>query len=125
MTAVDATGKVSVSAAEEIPARERLINLAIDVFLFAFSLLMILPLVFLVSNAFKTPQELLARPPTLIPAEPTGGGVRAALADTPLARWVVSSLTCAVLSTLSFVSASATSRRGVGVCVPRQWGARR
>ncbi|MCT8990362.1 carbohydrate ABC transporter permease [Chelativorans sp. SCAU2101] len=109
MTAVDATGKVSVSAAEEIPARERLINLAIDVFLFAFSLLMILPLVFLVSNAFKTPQELLAWPPTIIPAEPTVENFRAVLADTPLARWIFNSLTFAVLSTLSIVATSAIS----------------
>src|SRR5690606_17428327 len=93
--------------AEEIPARERLINLAIDVFLFAFSLLMILPLVVLVSNAFKTPQELLAWPPTIIPAEPTVENFRAVLADTPLARWIFNSLTFAVLSTLSIVATSA------------------
>src|SRR5690606_16813067 len=66
MTAVSATNEASIAAKGQVSARERLTNLAIDVFLFAFSLLMILPLVFLVSNAFKTPQELLAWPPTII-----------------------------------------------------------
>jgi multiple sugar transport system permease protein len=40
--------------------KARAINIAIDVVLTAVCLLMILPLVFLVSNAFKTPQEMLA-----------------------------------------------------------------
>jgi len=109
MTAVDATGQVNVSAEERIPAREKLLNLAIDVFLFAFSLMMILPLVFLVSNAFKTPQELLAWPPTVIPSDPTVENFRAVLADTPLARWIFNSLAFAVLSTLSIVATSAIS----------------
>ena len=37
----------------------RLTNIAIDAFLIAFSLSMLLPLVFLIANAFKTPQEIL------------------------------------------------------------------
>ncbi|WP_309083933.1 carbohydrate ABC transporter permease [Chelativorans sp.] len=109
MTAVSATEHVSVSAAEKIPTRERLVNLAIDIFLFAFSILMILPLVFLVSNAFKSPQELLAWPPTVIPTDPTVENFRAVLADTPLARWIFNSLAFAVLSTLSIVATSAIS----------------
>src|SRR6185369_9839698 len=44
-----------------------LTNIAIDAFLIAFSLAMLLPLVFLVGNAFKTPQELLLWPPTVVP----------------------------------------------------------
>ena len=52
------------------PPRTRAVNIAIDVLLFVFCLLMILPLVFLVSNAFKTPQEILAWPPTIIPQKP-------------------------------------------------------
>jgi len=35
-------------------------NIVIDAFLIAFSLVMLLPLVFLVGNAFKTPQEILS-----------------------------------------------------------------
>ncbi|WEX12002.1 carbohydrate ABC transporter permease [Chelativorans sp. AA-79] len=90
-------------------ARGRLVNLAIDIFLFAFSLLMLLPLVFLVSNAFKTPQELLVWPPTVIPADPTVENFRAVLADTPLARWIFNSLAFAVLSMIAIVATSAIS----------------
>ena len=32
---------------------------------------MLLPLVFLVANAFKTPQEILLWPPTIVPHDPT------------------------------------------------------
>ena len=40
--------------------KKRAVDRLIDVVLFAFSILMILPLIFLVSNAFKTPAEMLA-----------------------------------------------------------------
>ena len=46
----------------------RLTNFVIDAFLIAFGLVMLLPLVFLVANAFKTPQEILLWPPTIVPA---------------------------------------------------------
>ena len=49
------------------PARPRLVDLAIDAVLLIFSALMWLPLVFLIANAFKTPQELLQWPPTIVP----------------------------------------------------------
>ena len=39
--------------------KKRMSNFGIDVVLFTFGLLMILPLVLLVANAFKTPQEML------------------------------------------------------------------
>jgi len=89
------------------PLRDRLVDRGIDVFLFAFGLLMILPLVFLVANAFKTPQELLRWPPTIIPANPTFANVQAVLADTPLLRWVFNSLVFAVSSSIAILATSA------------------
>ena len=89
------------------PRRERLLNASIDAFLLAVSLLMILPLVFLVSNAFKTPQEMLAWPPTVVPDAPTLANFKAVLSDTPLLRWIANSLVFAVLSTVSILATSA------------------
>ena len=63
---------------------------------------MILPLVFLVANAFKTPQEMLRWPPTIIPANPTldnfGRAGRHAAAALDLQQSAVR-----VLSTLSIL----------------------
>lgn len=87
--------------------KERVINIAIDVVLTAVCLLMILPLVFLVSNAFKTPQEMLAWPPTVIPDDPTVANFRAVLADTPLLRWIGNSILFSVLSTVCILATSA------------------
>jgi multiple sugar transport system permease protein len=109
MTTVSATTGTSAEAGERTRSSATFVNLAIDLFLFAFSLLMILPLVFLVSNAFKAPQELLAWPPTVIPSDPTVENFRSVLSDTPLARWIFNSLAFAVLSTLAIVATSAIS----------------
>ena len=86
--------------------KRRAIDFAIDVVLFVFGLAMILPLVFLVANAFKTPQEMLAWPPTVIPSDPTLANFRSVLADTPLLRWIGNSLLFAVLSTLAILTTS-------------------
>lgn len=91
------------------PLRERLSDLAIDAVLLAFSLLMLLPLVFLVANAFKTPQELLAWPPTILPSAPTLDNMRAVLADTPLLRWIGNSLIFALLSSAAIVVTSSVA----------------
>lgn len=88
-------------------ARRKLIDLAIDIFLFVFSFLMILPLVFLVSNAFKTPQEMVAWPPRVIPSDPTLENFHSVLADTPLLRWIFNSLAFAGLSMVAIVVTSA------------------
>jgi multiple sugar transport system permease protein len=82
-------------------------NIAIDAFLIAFSLLMLLPLVFLVGNAFKTPQEILLWPPTVIPHAPTLENFTAVLSETPLLRWIGNSFLFAILSTLSIMATSA------------------
>lgn len=87
--------------------RRRRNDLLIDVILFGFGLLMLLPLVMLVANAFKTPQEMLAWPPTLIPRDPTLENLRSVLGDTPLLRWIGNSLAFAIGSMLAIVATSA------------------
>ena len=87
--------------------RQIVIERLIDIVLLVFGCLMLLPLVFLVSNGFKTPQEILAWPPTIIPASPTLANFPAVLADTPLLRWIGNSLLFAVLSSLSILATSA------------------
>jgi multiple sugar transport system permease protein len=87
----------------------RLTNLAIDAFLIAFSLAMLLPLVLLVGNAFKTPQEILQWPPTLVPRHPTLENFTAVLNDTPLLVWIWNSFAFAGLSTASIMTTSAIS----------------
>lgn len=86
--------------------RRIIVDRGIDVVLLVFSLLMLLPLVFLVSNGFKTPQEMLAWPPTIIPANPTIDNFAAVLQDTPLLRWIFNSILFAVLSTLAILATS-------------------
>jgi len=87
--------------------KKRLTNLAIDIFLFVVSILMLLPLVFLVANAFKTPAEMLAWPPTIIPNDPTLSNFKAVLGETPLLRWIGNSIAFAVMSTIAIVATSA------------------
>lgn len=79
----------------------------IDLVLLAFSILMILPLIFLVSNAFKTPAEMLAWPPTVIPANPTLDNFAAVLGQTPLLQWIANSLLFAGASTVAILATSA------------------
>jgi len=87
--------------------KKRAMDRLIDVVLLAFSILMILPLVFLVSNAFKTPAEMLAWPPTVIPANPTLDNFKSVLGETPLLRWIGNSLLFAGLSTVAILATSA------------------
>lgn len=103
-----------MSAGIEKSAREvgdrtlkaRATNLGIDLFLGLFGLLMILPLVLLIANAFKTPEELLSWPPTVIPAQPTLANIEAVLADTPLLRWIFNSFSFALLSAAAILITS-------------------
>ncbi len=89
--------------------RGRLATLGIDILLMTISLLMLLPLLFLVGNAFKTPQEMLVWPPTVIPQDPTIENFTAVLRETPLLRWIWNSLAFAVLSTIAIVTTSAVA----------------
>ncbi|MGU3575570.1 carbohydrate ABC transporter permease [Brucellaceae bacterium C25G] len=87
--------------------KKRNISLSIDVLLFVISISMLLPLIFLVANAFKTPQEMLSWPPTIIPADPTLDHFKSVLSDTPLLRWIMNSILFACLSTICIVATSA------------------
>lgn len=92
---------------EEIRSRKDwLIERGIDVVLIAFSLLMILPLLFLIGNAFKTPADIIAWPPTIWPRQATLENFRAVVADTPLMRWFANSIVFALFSTASIVATS-------------------
>lgn len=86
--------------------KQKAINFGIDAFLISVGLLMILPLVFLVANAFKTPQEMLRWPPSIIPSDPTFANIRTVLADTPLLRWIFNSFVFALLSSISILATS-------------------
>ena len=89
------------------PKRTSLTDRAIDVVLVLFGLFMILPLLLLIANAFKTPAEMLAWPPTLVPNDPTLANFTAVLTDTPLLRWIFNSLAFALLSALAISITSA------------------
>jgi multiple sugar transport system permease protein len=105
MTLADRTLNPSVSGASR-RTRIRMAGIAIDTVLLLFSLAMILPLVLLISNAFKTPQELLSWPPSIVPDQPTLENFRSVLTQTPLLRWFLNSISFALLSTLSIVATS-------------------
>ncbi len=96
---------IRASVAAKRP-RDALVDRLIDVVLVAFCCLMLLPIAFLVANAFKTQQELLQWPPTVVPANPTMENVRSVLGETPLLRWVANSLVFAILSTIAIVATS-------------------
>lgn len=97
---------MSADADRQAP-RATLPDRALDVGLTVFSVAMLLPLVFLVSNAFKTPAEIIAWPPTLIPSAPTLDNFRAALSETPLLRWIFNSIVFALASTAAILTTSA------------------
>ena len=101
-----AKSRADVVGDPPLPPRTRAVNTAIDVLLFAFCLLMILPLVFLVSNAFKTPQEILAWPPTIIPQKPIIDNFVSVVTSTPLLRWIGNSVLFASLSTVAILTTS-------------------
>jgi multiple sugar transport system permease protein len=63
--------------------------------------------VFLVSNAFKTPEEIVAWPPRIIPTDPTLENFRSVLADTPLPMWIFNSVAFSTLSMVAIVMTSA------------------
>lgn len=90
-------------------SRARWAGLSIDAVLSLVSIAMVLPLVFLVSNAFKTPQELLRWPPSVVPSDPTLDNVASVLRETPLLRWIGNTLLFAVLSSTCIVATSAVA----------------
>ncbi len=86
--------------------QRKAMDLSIDIGLFLFGLLMLAPLLMLVANAFKTPAEMVAWPPTFIPANPTLDNFRSVLGETPLLLWIWNSLSFAILSTIAIVLTS-------------------
>ena len=114
-----------MNAPPQQPSKARLkqaaVDRSIDLVLLLFSGMMLLPLLFLVGNAFKTPQELLQWPPTIIPRDFTLDNMRSVLRDTPLPRWMLNSLVFATLSTVSIVATSALTGYVLGKF--RFWGA--
>lgn len=87
-------------------SKRKAMDLSIDIGLFLFGLLMLAPLLMLVANAFKTPAEMVAWPPTFIPKDPTLDNFRSVLGETPLLLWIWNSLSFAILSTIAIVLTS-------------------
>lgn len=87
-------------------SQRKAMDLSIDIGLCLFGLLMLAPLLMLVANAFKTPAEMVAWPPTFIPADPTLDNFRSVLGETPLLLWIWNSLSFAILSTIAIVLTS-------------------
>lgn len=98
--------EMELAAGARLRRKRGLVNLGIDAFLLLFGLFMILPLILLVANAFKTPQEMLSWPPSIIPANPTLANFEAVLGDTPLLRWIFNSFAFAMLSALAILCTS-------------------
>ena len=103
----DLAAPVDARPDKPAPKRTSLTDRAIDAVLILFGLFMILPLLLLIANAFKTPAEMLAWPPTLVPNDPTLDNFTAVLTDTPLLRWIFNSLAFALLSALAISVTSA------------------
>ncbi|MHC8509067.1 MAG: carbohydrate ABC transporter permease [Rhodospirillales bacterium] len=89
--------------------KRRLSDGAVNGFLLLFGALMLLPLFLLIANAFKTPQEMVAWPPTLIPNNPTLSNFRAVLGETPLMQWMWNSFVFATLSSIAILTTSAVA----------------
>ncbi|MFJ6321460.1 MULTISPECIES: carbohydrate ABC transporter permease [unclassified Rhizobium] len=97
---------MSTTPSKKSGERYSLSKFAIDCVLTVFGILMILPLIMLTANAFKTPAELLAWPPRLIPQSPTLDNFSSVLSDTPLLTWMGNSLAFAAISTMAIVLTS-------------------
>jgi len=87
-------------------AKERRQNFLIDIIMMTVCVLLLLPLVMLVANGFKTPQEILVWPPTLVPNDPTMENFYRVFSETPLFKWIFNSLSFALLSMVAIVITS-------------------
>ena len=81
-------------------------NLLLDMMLFVICALLLLPLLLLIANGFKTPQEILVWPPTILPKDPTLENFQRVFSETPLFRWIFNSLSFALLSMIAIVITS-------------------
>ena len=95
-------------------ARARRTNFMLDIALFVICILLLTPLILLIANGFKTPQEMLVWPPTLLPKDPTLQNFQKVFTETPLLRWMFNSFAFAILSTIAIVSTSALAGYIIG-----------
>ncbi len=95
-------------------ARVRRTNFMLDIALFIICILLLTPLILLIANGFKTPQEMLVWPPTLFPKDPTLQNFQKVFTETPLLRWMLNSFAFAILSTIAIVSTSALAGYIIG-----------
>ena len=95
-------------------ARIRRTNFMLDIGLFVICILLLTPLILLIANGFKTPQEMLVWPPTLFPKDPTLQNFQKVFTETPLLRWMFNSFAFAILSTIAIVSTSALAGYIIG-----------
>ena len=95
-------------------ARVRRTNFMLDIALFIICILLLTPLILLIANGFKTPQEMLVWPPTLFPQDPTLQNFQKVFTETPLLRWMFNSFAFAILSTIAIVSTSALAGYIIG-----------
>ena len=89
-------------------------NFILDMVLFLICILLLTPLILLIANGFKTPQEMLVWPPTLFPKDPTLQNFQKVFTETPLLRWMFNSFAFAILSTIAIVSTSALAGYIIG-----------
>jgi len=95
-------------------ARVRRTNFMLDILLFVICILLLTPLILLIANGFKTPQEMLVWPPTLFPKDPTLQNFHKVFTETPLLQWMFNSFAFAFLSTIAIVSTSALAGYIIG-----------
>lgn len=81
-------------------------NFLLDIILFFICAMLLLPLALLVANGFKTPEEMLAWPPTIFPTDPTLDNFRKVFTETPLFRWIFNSLSFSLLSMIAILTTS-------------------
>ena len=89
-------------------------NFMLDIVLFVICILLLTPLILLIANGFKTPQEMLVWPPTLFPKDPTLQNFHKVFTETPLLQWMFNSFAFAILSTIAIVSTSALAGYIIG-----------
>ena len=95
-------------------ARVQRTNFMLDIVLFVICILLLTPLILLIANGFKTPQEMLVWPPTLFPKDPTLQNFHKVFTETPLLQWMFNSFAFAILSTIAIVSTSALAGYIIG-----------
>lgn len=70
-------------------------------------LAMVMPFLWMLSTALKTPAEILAWPPQLIPTQPTFANFVTVFTTAPFGRWLLNSLIIATTSTVAILLTSA------------------